>query len=794
MTNRLVPTSPGLPEERGLDANSMADVSARSAATGHSFERVIASIRRYKWLMLGIVLAGLGGGVAAMQLITPEYEVQATIWIQSETPDDKNAVGPIRSQELLSSIAWVELLKTYRIADAVVRKLSLYVVPEQPEDAPFFRGFDLQDRYIPGQYELVIDGAAGRWSLKSGGGAGSEEGAAADSVGKKFGFKWLLPVRAFARREQREIQFTVETPRETARGLMSDINTGLTPQTNLLRLSYLNADRDIAAQVLNTWATEYVSVAGDLKKRNMVEFSTILEGQLEFSRKALESAERSLEDFRVHTITLPAENAPIAAGLESTRDPALNSYFQQKIAYDDLRHDREAVEKAIANAQGGQVPYEGLLLIPSVSQSPGAKALRDAFEKQYLLTADLTAKRSQFTDAFLKDEIAQLTTLQQQTIPNLANQVLVQLRERERDHERRIAGASKEMQAIPARTIEEMRLRRAVLVAEGLYTNLKARHAEAKLAEAGTSPDVRILDSAVAPSKPTKNTAPKVMAVAILAGAALAFGIALLLDRLDSRFHYSDQAVSELGLPIAGVVPQLPKGGVDSSRSPEQVLQLVESFRSLRMHVIHAIRGPMTLAVSSAAPGDGKSLVAANLAMSFAEAGFRTVLIDADTRRGSLHTMFGATPPVGFTEYILSLSGLDDIVVPTGHDKLSLIACGRRHHRSPEFLTSPRVMELVTHLSSKFDVVIFDTPPLAAGIDAYAISAAVRNLLMVVRIGATQRRLASAKLSVVDRLPINLIGTVLNGVELKGEFQYYGYTSGYGIEELQEIGPGAQNA
>ena len=76
---------------------------------------------------------------------------------------------------------------------------------------------------------------------------------------------------------------------------------------------------------------------------------------------------------------------------------------------------------------------------------------------------------------------------------------------------------------------------------------------------------------------------------------------------------------------------------------------------------------------------------------------------------------------------------------------------------------------------------IFDTPPLAAGIDSYAIATALGSLLVVLRIGRTERRMAAAKLTLVDRLPINILGAVLNGVHLHGEFEYYGYASGYGL-------------
>src|SRR4030088_2920927 len=90
-----------------------------------SFERPLAAMLRYKWMILGVLLLAIPGGVFATRLITPQYEVRATIWIEPDR--GQSSSGPIRSQELLSSTAWVELLRSYRIVDAVVRKLALYV-------------------------------------------------------------------------------------------------------------------------------------------------------------------------------------------------------------------------------------------------------------------------------------------------------------------------------------------------------------------------------------------------------------------------------------------------------------------------------------------------------------------------------------------------------------------------------------------------------------------------------------------------------------------------------------------
>jgi Mrp family chromosome partitioning ATPase len=131
---------------------------------------------------------------------------------------------------------------------------------------------------------------------------------------------------------------------------------------------------------------------------------------------------------------------------------------------------------------------------------------------------------------------------------------------------------------------------------------------------------------------------------------------------------------------------------------------------------------------------------------------------------------------------------IEAVVHQTGHERLVLVPRGSRRRRSPELLTSPAMVQLVKELRSNADIVIFDTPPLAAGIDAFAVAAAASNLMVVVRVGKSNRRLASAKLDLCERLPIRLVGAVLNDAELKGEFQYYSYLEGYDVEEEESAG------
>jgi len=753
-----------------------------------SFERPLSAILRYKWLVVGVVALAVVGGVAATRWIKPQYEVRATIWIEPSTLQGDES-GPIRSRELLSSSAWVELLRSYRIVDAVVRKLALYVQPESPPDHWIFANFGTAPRFAPGKYVLNIDRTGKRWHLAMDNGALPDSGGMADSVGRQAGIQWVIPSVVFSGKGNREIKFTIATPRETAIDLMKRLNAQLPEKSNFLWLRLRDENPQQAQRTLNTWLKEYVAVAGQLKKRNLVEFDSILRGQLTYAETSLRDAERNLQSFRINTIILPSENGPVAPGteIEMKSDPALRSFFFQKYAYDDIRNDREALEKVMAGNKAGTVPVEAALLIPTVAQSPGAQALRDAFTQLHMRQLDLAAKRETLTDQHpaVKDVLVSIQTLQTQTIPQLESQLVAQLTQRENQFAGRIASAGQELQAIPSRTIEEMRLRRAVTVSEGLYTALKNRAAGAQLAEASATPDVTVLDSAVAPLEPTRNTAPTILVLAVLIGLGVAIALAMLLDSVDPKIRYPEQVTTELGLSIAGAIPAFPKGGVNS-RSPQQISQLVESIRSVRMHIQNASGIPFSVAVSSPSPGDGKSFVAANLALSFSDAGFRTVLVDADTRRGMLHEMFELPAVPGLTDFLCDTIDVAAVIRPTNHERLSIVSSGKRQRRSPELLTSAAMAALAAHLRNRYEVVVFDTPPLSAGIDAYAVSAAAQNMMLVLRVGSTERRMAAAKLEIMDRLPVRVLGAVLNCVRLRGEFEYYKFADGYAVEEEEQ--------
>jgi tyrosine-protein kinase Etk/Wzc len=272
--------------------------------------------------------------------------------------------------------------------------------------------------------------------------------------------------------------------------------------------------------------------------------------------------------------------------------------------------------------------------------------------------------------------------------------------------------------------------------------------------------------------------------MAVVASFGFALLVAIILDQLDPRFRYLDHATKDLGLPVLGVVPKIRRGRPKKRDVMADAL-LIESFRSLRLSVQYALPagGPVTLTVTSPGPGDGKSLVCSNLALAFADAGYRTLLIDGDIRRGTLHSTFQVERTPGLVDHLRGAATVDQITRATEHKNLCLVPCGMRHSRGPEALVSAELPRLIQELQRRFDAILIDSAPLGAGIDGYALGATSGNVIIVLRPGTTDRRLARTKLDMLGRLPTAVLGAVVNDAKIDGEYRYYSYLSKYGSEE-----------
>ncbi len=286
---------------------------------------------------------------------------------------------------------------------------------------------------------------------------------------------------------------------------------------------------------------------------------------------------------------------------------------------------------------------------------------------------------------------------------------------------------------------------------------------------------------------------PKYVLLGAFVGGALFFGISYLLELADRSFRSPEEITSELGLPIYGHVP-IADVRVSDRKDEKVDLSIVsvhrskssqsEAFRGVRTAIYFNNRSGniKVLQVTSPVPGDGKSTLAANLAVTMAQSGRRVLLMDCDFRRPRVSKLFGMRDEIGITSVIAGKAELIDVVQTSSIENLSILACGKKPANPAELLSSARFDELLQVIREKYDFVVIDTPPLLAVSDPANVAARVDGVLLCLRLRRNLKPLAGRATQMLQSLNANVLGVVVNGVGGRGGYGYggYRYGSGYG--------------
>src|SRR6266702_3867670 len=727
------------------------------------WQRYLAAALRFKWVVLGVTLASTALGVLGALLVKPTYVARATVWVQVPIRPARDE-GPIWSGQLPISSGWMDLLQSYAVLDDVVR------------------GFHIKDAVLPGTYRLEVDSLGQRFTLTAHGReAVVQEGSVGDSVGAAIGFVWVPPASALMPR--RRVVFTVTAPYEATGRLARELKVSADLDGNFLRMALGGTNPALIAATVNAVADRFVEVAASLKREKLTELTRILGAQLAQAQIRLGQTEDSLRIFRVGAVTVYSnqDGASVTPNMQYQRDPMFAGLLDVKVSREEARRDRATIERVLAQLPESALAVDALGMIGSVQRSTElAQALRDLSAKQ----ADLRTLRAHYTDASpaVRRLAAEVAALERQTIPALAGALAAELRVREQQLGERVDVATADLRKIPPLAVEETRLQRAVTLAEQVVVNLQQRYEEARLADVSSLSDVRVLDRAVVPQTPGGSLGPIFVFLALVGGLGLGVAGAVLLDYGDRHVHHPDQVTQRMGLAILGAVPHV---DWHNGKREESAGQVIEALRGIRLSVAnrHGV-GPVVVTVTSPGRSDGKSFVASNLALAFADAGFRTLLIDGDVRRGRLHHVLNRHRRPGLTEILAGVVPLEQAIQGTSTRNLSFISCGARSHAGPALLGSAAMVQLVGQLRGQFGAIIVDSAPLGAGADGFALGTATGSLLVVLRTGVSDRELAEAKLGILQHLPINVLGAVLNDVRPGGAYRYYSYyLEGYGTRD-----------
>ena len=737
------------------------------------WQRYLAAVGRAKWTVLFITVLGTAAGVLATRWLDPLYRARAILWVEGGTGD----VMLGTRDGAVKAAGWTELVGSHALLDDAVEDLRLYLRPDTPADSAALTDFRLLgDRVRSGAYRLTVDRPGQRFTLETDDGTVVQRGAVGDTVGPTLGFAWRPSRESLT--GGRTIRFTLTAPTLVAQELRGALKLHPDPEGRFLRIELKGANPSLTAATVNAVADRVVVVATELKRRKFEELAKILREQYDIAAVALREAERELEAYQIRTADVLAAQPPdLMATPDGRGDPAFSRSFELRVTLEQLRRDRQTLEQVIAQAPTTGLRLDALTVIGAVRESPSVqKALDEATAKQ----AELRALRTRYTEASapVREIAAQLDSLERRALPALLRQVVGELAAREAALTPQVDAAFGHLRRIPTLAVEQARRTRDVMNAEELVAGVRQRYEGVRLALVSALPDMRLVDAAVEPRRPEGNLGALLIALAFFTSFGVAVAGVTLRDRADTRVRFPEQITSGMRLVILGTMPRLHRRAAHAEGDAE----VIEALRGLRLRVLHAhgTTGPLLLTVTSPAMGDGKSIVSVNLALSFAHAGYETLLVDGDVRRGNQHGVLGERSRPGLTDLVAGQATLEAAIRKTQFPGLSLLPSGSRMLRAPELLLSPELDTVMGQLRERYSVVIVDSPPLAAGVDSIVLGTATRNLLLVLRSGATDLALTTSKLEVLEALPLRILGAVLNDVQSSGAFRYYTYdVTGY---------------
>jgi len=596
----------------------------------------------------------------------------------------------------------------------------------------------------------------------------------------------LRPVDGRFMLRLREKQSSSDSPREVeAPIVLKRLRVTRPPNTYLMLISYRSDDPQLAADAANAIADSYMEHSYDIRMRSSTSLATFMERQLdelkikmERSSLALAAFERELTVINPDAKTNVLESRLVQLNTEHTAAQA--ELLRQQAAWESVQGG--SLEAALASVQG-----EALRKLVEHSQ--------EAREHFADVAGYYGANHPEYRRA--KAQLDQVEGALEATRADTARRVEVGYRESQRREE--MAGnaageAKQEFDRVNARSYEYQAAKREAEADKTLYAELVRKIKEAGINAGFQNSAIRIADAARPALQPVSPNIPLNALLALLFSALFAISVAVLGDLLDKTIKDPEQVARTLRTEVIGSLPlmkNVPGGRVlalpsSAENGPVEEFDpsgFRESVRTLRSSILlgNLDQRYRSLLVTSAAPAEGKTTTAANLAAAHAEQGQRTLLIDGDLRRPSVHRSFKIPGVVGLANVlrgechwraaVIQVESLPDLyVLPAGAPS--------RHSAD---LIGRRLMEMIDEAAADYDLVIVDAPPLLGFAEPLQMATAVDGVLVVARAGRTTRKAVATVLATLNRVRAKTIGLVLNEVhrELSESYYYYDYYRSY---------------
>ena len=328
---------------------------------------------------------------------------------------------------------------------------------------------------------------------------------------------------------------------------------------------------------------------------------------------------------------------------------------------------------------------------------------------------------------------------------------------------------------------------------KGQYDRLLANLRSVDVTKNVDQDTVSILEKA-SPAGSIRDGLPKIMSIGFGLGLLLGLLILFVMDKLDDRISSFMEFGAHYPEHILGQIPsENMTGDLALLKHSDARHSLLESYRTLRSSLLFLpVEGarPKTLLITSAAPGEGKTTVASNLAIILAFSGARVLLVDADLRRGRLHSLFGIPPEGGFAKVLQQRLPWSDAIVKTNIENLSILPRGKVLPHPAEHFLSKVTDQFLQDVYDQFDYILLDSAPVLVADDTLSLAPKIDGVLFVVRFAQSSARMGRRALDLLSHRQVNVLGLVCNDVHLSEA--EYGYGNYYQYSEQQK--PAAKRA
>jgi capsular exopolysaccharide synthesis family protein len=547
-------------------------------------------------------------------------------------------------------------------------------------------------------------------------------------------------------------------------------NLTISPIRNsrIVDVKYRSTDAAFAAAAANALASTYMERNLQFKFDASKDAADWLTNQLDAQRKNVEQTELALQRYREQNNAASTDDPEVTqrlSGLNAAAMEAKTTRLEKEAALKQLRaiqHDRKALAAA-----------------PAIVANSGVQRLNQELADLQRQEAQLSRQYGERHPEMIKVRSA-MVQVRQKLDAELLNAVqavegeYVAAQAREESLTRELEAQKAEVLAINRKSIGYAALERDAASNRQIFEALLQRAKETGISSELKTNNIRIADPADVPRVPISPNKQRDLLFGIMVGLVIGVAAAFVFEYLDNKIKSPPEIRSYLNLPCLGLVPKI--GAKDSTPPllnngvPDS---FAEAFRAVRSNVLFSVSNECRrLVVTSTAPREGKSVVASNLAAGLAMAGHRVVLIDADMRRPRVHAIFGVDVSPGLSQLIVG-SARAEVIRRSKIPNLWIVPAGEVPPNPAELLSSQQFEQFLTTLSSRFDWVILDAPPVLAVTDASIVAHSASGVVFVASADTTDRNAAVQAVSQLRSAKANFLGVVLNRVNLSRNAFFY---------------------